>query len=103
MLQPGGLPGPAVMVEERLDTDADDGGGMKLSAQSRVALMSRLAANAGIEVPQLPASFGGAAVLPPAAAALVPPELAMQQGMLGPASPIPTQSLLLKNMFDPEE
>lgn len=29
--------------------------------------------------------------------------LAMEQGILGPASPIPTQCLLLKNMFDPKE
>eukprot|EP00889_Picochlorum_renovo_P001569 jgi/Picre1/28599/NNA_004000.t1 len=35
------------MVEERIDVDADDGGGMKLSAQSRANLMNRLAANAG--------------------------------------------------------
>lgn len=29
--------------------------------------------------------------------------LAMEQGILGPSSPIPTQCLLLKNMFDPRE
>ena len=29
--------------------------------------------------------------------------LALEQGVLGPASPIPTQCLLLKNMFDPAE
>lgn len=29
--------------------------------------------------------------------------LSMEQGILGPASPIPTQCLLLKNMFDPKE
>lgn len=29
--------------------------------------------------------------------------LAMEQGILGPSSPIPTQCLLLKNMFDPKE
>lgn len=33
----------------------------------------------------------------------VPSGLALEQGMLGPASPIPTQCLLLKNMFDPAE
>lgn len=27
-------------------------------------------------------------------------DLSLQQGLLGPASPIPTQCLLLKNMFD---
>ena len=29
--------------------------------------------------------------------------LALEQGILGPSSPIPTQCLLLKNMFDPKE
>ena len=29
--------------------------------------------------------------------------LALEQGLLGPASPIPTQCLLLKNMFNPAE
>ena len=29
--------------------------------------------------------------------------LALEQGVLGPASPIPTQCLLLKNMFNPAE
>ncbi len=33
----------------------------------------------------------------------IPAALAMEQGMLGPASPIPTQCLLLKNMFNPAE
>ena len=29
--------------------------------------------------------------------------LSLEQGILGPSSPIPTQCLLLKNMFDPKE
>jgi RNA-binding protein 39 len=33
----------------------------------------------------------------------MPTALALEQGLLGPASPIPTQCLLLKNMFAPEE
>jgi RNA-binding protein 39 len=33
----------------------------------------------------------------------MPAALALEQGLLGPASPIPTQCLLLKNMFAPEE
>ena len=31
------------------------------------------------------------------------PNLQHEQGILGPKSPIPTQCLLLKNMFSPEE
>lgn len=99
-----GAAAPAV-VEERLDVDADDGGGMRMTAQSRVELMSRLAANAGIEVPQLP-TYGMGGPMGPAVgqpAGGVPQELAMEQGVLGPASPIPTQCLLIKNMFDPAE
>ena len=30
-------------------------------------------------------------------------DISMQQGVLGPASPIPTRCVLLKNMFDPHE
>lgn len=36
---------------------ADDGGGMKLTAQARTALMSRLATNAGLAPPVLPPAF----------------------------------------------
>ncbi len=62
--------------------------------------MNKLAANAGLDVsnvPQIP--------LPQVAPQqpLVPAALALEQGLLGPASPIPTQCLLLKNMFDPAE
>ena len=105
------LPDPSAF-EERIDVDADDGGGLRLTAQSRIALMSRLAATAGIEVPQMMTSggygnmFGGggaAAVAAATAAGVAAADLALEQGVLGPASPIPTQCLLLKNMFDPEK
>ena len=89
-------------VEEKISNEAEDGGGMKLTAQSRAALMNKLAANAGIDlsnVPQLPPL----APRPPPLPTGVPDALAHQQGMLGPASPIPTPCLLLKNMFNPEE
>lgn len=33
---------------------------------------------------------------------LADPNLALEQGLLGPASPVPTNCLLLKNMFSPE-
>lgn len=89
--------------------------------------MSRLASSAGITQPAAVApaaapyavpgvtSVPGAGVLPAAqlggaaaAAAGLPGvlpgvlggDLSLQQGLLGPASPIPTQCLLLKNMFD---
>ncbi|EFN58013.1 hypothetical protein CHLNCDRAFT_57088 [Chlorella variabilis] len=91
----------AEQVADQLDEPAEGtGGGLKLTGQSRAALMSKLAANAGLDVsnvPQIP--------LPQVAPQqpLVPSALALEQGLLGPASPIPTQCLLLKNMFDPAE
>ena len=106
-----GADNPSVL-EERIDVDADDGGGMRLTAQHRMALMTRLAANAGIEVPQAPLMGPGGVLLnghgqhggPGGASATgIGSDLAFEQGVLGPASPIPTQCLLLKNMFDPGE
>lgn len=105
----GAMPMPGFIapsvVEERIDVDADDGGGMKLTAQHRMALMTRLAVNAGIEMPQAPTFGGPGAGGAPFGGATqqVANELALEQGVLGPASPIPTQCLLLKNMFDPAE
>jgi RNA-binding protein 39 len=91
--------GAAVSVPEALDENEGGGGGIKLTGQSRAALMSKLAANAGLDttnVPQIPLP----ATRPQQG---VPDALALEQGLLGPASPIPTQCLLLKNMFDPAE
>jgi len=100
------------VLEEKIDVDADDGGGMRLTAQHRMALMTRLAANAGIEVPQAPVMGPGGVISNGqgqqggpggGSAAAIGSDLALEQGVLGPASPIPTQCLLLKNMFDPGE
>ncbi|PSC72790.1 Splicing factor isoform 1 [Micractinium conductrix] len=90
--QPGG---------EQLNEGADGsgaGGGLKLTGGARAALMSKLAATAGLDtsnVPQIP--------MPQMQQPQMPAALQLEQGMLGPASPIPTQCLLLKNMFAPEE
>jgi len=89
--------GDATALDERLDVEADDGGGFRLSAQSRVALMNRLAANAGIEVPKMPTIGQGPAETKRRDDAM------LDQGLLGPASPIPTLCLLLKNAFDPSQ
>ncbi|KAL4858455.1 RNA-binding protein 39 [Chlorella vulgaris] len=92
---------PVVAAMESLD-DGGEGavGGLKLTGQSRAALMSKLAANAGLDVSNVPQLL-----LPQAAPVQpqVPAALALEQGFLGPASPIPSQCLLLKNMFDPAE
>ncbi len=67
--------------------------------------MARLASSAGLQpvAPSLP----GLAVPGMPSAAVVPagpkldPSLGLIQSVLGPASPIPTPCLLIKNMFDP--
>lgn len=94
-------------LEEHLDIDADDGGGLKLTAQNRLALMTRLAANAGLDVPTMPSTLSYGANIDASAShqplSQAATELALEQGLLGPASPIPTQCLLIKNMFDPAQ
>lgn len=155
-LGPGGvaLPGMAaaagmpVELPENLGEGVEGasggvGGGLKLTGGARAALMSKLAANAGLDmsnVPQIPLpqvpqqpqvrGLGGLTLcgclaapgallsfrrhlfqpplkppaLPAAPARLqFPAALQLEQGLLGPASPIPTQCLLLKNMFNPAE
>lgn len=89
---------------ERLDTDANDGGGMRLTAQSRVELMNKLAANAGIEVPKMPDLYLNLQQLTGQTVNDgFDEDVQLTQGVLGPSSPIPTPCLLLKNAFDPEK
>ena len=79
---------------------------MRLSSHARAALMNRLANSAGL---QPTSAFGvpGLGSTPPVKLEPQPPQmqnpLALDQGLLGPASPIPTQCLLIKNMFDPTQ
>ncbi|GLC42235.1 hypothetical protein PLESTB_000645800 [Pleodorina starrii] len=81
-------------------------GGLKLTSDRRQALMARLASSAGLQpvAPALPgmAVPGAAAAMPAAPAGpKLDPSLGLIQSVLGPASPIPTPCLLIKNMFDP--
>jgi RNA-binding protein 39 len=88
--------GPVTTVGE-LDEDEDN---FKLSGSARAALMNRLAGSAGL----VPAAAPAPAALPaPAAFPGVDPNVVLEQGKLGPPSPIPTPCLLLKNMFDPAQ
>lgn len=104
---------------------ADEQGGLRLTSNARAALMSRLAGGSAIGVPGVPGivpggtganmlplggGLPGAPALPgyvapaqPAGPVLSPAAQALQleQGVLGPSSPIPTPCLLIKNMFDP--
>ncbi|KFM28198.1 RNA-binding protein 39 [Auxenochlorella protothecoides] len=101
--QPPQPPQPSAVgaaLNEPLDTaGAEDGGGLRLTSAGRTALMTALAANTGMQVPsmQLPLK------VPAPTAPAIPEAVRLDQGLLGPASPIPTQCVLLKNMFDPEE
>lgn len=92
---------------------AGEHGGLKLTANARAALMNRLAgapggsgANAAPVAGQGFVPAGGSLPGPPGAGPHIQwqnPNLQHEQGVLGPKSPIPTQCLLLKNMFDPAE
>ncbi|KXZ45570.1 hypothetical protein GPECTOR_53g156 [Gonium pectorale] len=90
----------AVVTTGELDED-EEGGGIKMSAQSRVALMSKLAGAAGLPAPATHVMPTGVPTTAAAAAqASMDPVVLLQQGVLGPSSPIPTPCLMLKNMFD---
>lgn len=71
-----------------------------MSSTQRAALMARLAG--GVAADDVTAA---AAPIAAAAPASIPvnPELQYVQGVLGPASPIPTPCVLLKNLFDPAQ
>lgn len=90
--------GPTTTIGE-LDEDEEN---FKLNTQNRIALMNRLASSAGLQT-QAPTT-----VVPPNATAAMQNAqsnipVILEQGLLGPASPIPTPCLLLKNMFTAEE
>jgi hypothetical protein len=81
---------------------------MKLTSDKRQALMAKLASSAGMAPPALfnpPGSAAAAAPAsqPPAAGPKVDPSVTSIQSTLGPASPIATPCLLIKNMFSLEE
>lgn len=78
-------------------------GGLKLDANGRAALMARLSESAGMTAPK---STGASTVNKNMSApSNGAPQVASlpTQGLLGPASPIPSQCILLKNLFRPEE
>lgn len=93
------------------DLDDDDGGGMSLNAQSRVILMQKLDRSGTPSSAGLTAA-GGVSTISPMAAPLVPfPAVAGLAGAgifpavnipaaLDPIG-VPSECLLLKNMFDP--
>lgn len=114
-------------LTRRLPCHADEHG-LKLTSNARAALMSRLAGTgqAGAtgantipladQAPGMVTHGGQMPHLPgpppqPVAAAAAPQvqlsasaqALSLERGLLGPASPIPSPCLLLKNMFDPAQ
>lgn len=99
------VPVPTPSAPTAVDLDDMEGEqSFKLNAQSRAALMNRLASSAGLApaaaaaLPPPPGTSQGAMPAPGLAVEAV---VLMDQGLLGPASPIPTNCLLLKNMFNP--
>lgn len=87
---------------------------MKLSSHARAALMNRLANSAGLQTGNpfgVPGASNAGMVMPGQLSGFqssgssknVATPLSYDQGVLGPASPRPTQCLLIKNMFDPAE
>jgi RNA-binding protein 39 len=90
---------PAAATNNEVDDldEAENSKSFRLNAQSRQALMSRLATSAGLQAPPsfLPQQQQPAASSAPQLA--VSQEVLLDQGLLGPASPIPTPCLLLKN------
>ena len=81
-------------------------GGLKLDANGRAALMARLSESAGMAAPKsTAASTMNNITSAPSSVVNHAPQVASlpTQGLLGPASPIPSQCILLKNLFRPEE
>ena len=87
--------------------EIDDREGLKMDAQGRAALMQRLAGKLKGEDAEMVAQLRAAVLMPPRPVpAPVPAGTAagsLRQGVLGPASPVPTPCLLLSNLFDPSE
>ncbi|KAK3289540.1 hypothetical protein CYMTET_3039 [Cymbomonas tetramitiformis] len=122
-LFPQAAPGMPQQQQESVSLD-DDGEGLKLDARSRASLMARLAGGE-VSIPpppggmpgqpapgmgglqQVPGPPGMPGMVPGMAGGLQtglpPPPGSTEQGILGAPSPIPTQALLLKNLFDPEK
>lgn len=84
--------------------EGDEAGGMRLNASARTALMGRMSGAAGIERPkETVAPLPPPPAKPAAPVVHVDAALEVDKGVVGSASPRPTQCLLLKNMFSPEE
>ena len=84
--------------------EIDDDRGLRMNAQGRAVLMQRLAGKLKGEDAQAVAA--PTAVLMPPRPPPAPQQAgaaALRQGVLGPASPVPTSCLLLSNLFDPAQ
>jgi RNA-binding protein 39 len=90
-------PLPAAPASELTSLASEEtGGGLRMTADTRAALMARLGGGAAAAVAPPPPPPASTVALGAVAASL-----ALEQGVLGPASPVATRCLLLKNMFDP--
>ena len=96
----------ASMVTDKIDEQE----GVRLDSRSRAALMAKLAGQDETQGALYSGGIDPKTGLPVSAEEMAAAqraahmnEVEFTQGVLGPGSPIPTQCLLLKNMFDPAE
>lgn len=99
-----GAAASAVPVPIGVVNEIDDDRGLKMNAQGRAVLMQRLAGK--LKGEDAEAVAAPTAVLMPPRPPPAPQQAgaaAPRQGVLGPASPVPTPCLLLSNLFDPAQ
>ena len=83
--------------------DVKGDGGVRLDARARAALMAKLSGGSQAAAVGAPLTSALAPAPPPPPPSGRGETLIFEQGLLGPASPIPTTCVLLKNLFDPAE
>ena len=94
----------AVPVPIGVVNEIDDERGLRMNAQGRAVLMQRLAGKLKGEDAEAVAAPTAVLMPPrPPPGPLQASVAAPRQGVLGPASPVPTPCLLLSNLFDPTQ
>merc|ERR1711972_857781 len=95
---------PLCSIASNVDLDrVDDDGSLKINSQNRMLLMQKLACSAKIDFTTAPVtkSYTQIPLEQELASQSVPESLITMEGLLGASSLIPTNCLLLKNMFNP--
>merc|ERR1712187_562234 len=95
---------PLCPITPNVDLDrVDDDGSLKINSQNRMLLMQKLACSAKIDLTTAPVtkSYLQTPLEQELTSQSVPESLITMEGLLGTSSPIPTNCLLIKNMFNP--